>query len=155
MSRFLLNFFSGSFFVKGLKYCIEIPIVAAARQSVTIILREYTNKCGQWNSDAKVSVGIMWVYCSYIRTYLFIYSFCDKVNTSGGLFEKTPKTQIIYIYVYCDSQTGCFVVSHLFSEARPMRCIKPRLKLVWLYVSRISYPTPIVILSTSDWMFYL
>ena len=48
------------------------------------------------------------------------------------------------------SSTDCFVVSQLFSVARPARCFKPRSKRGWLYVSRMSYPRFIVILSVSE-----
>ena len=45
---------------------------------------------------------------------------------------------VIYIYIY-NPQTGCFVVSQLFSGARHVKCFKLGSKPGLLYVSRISY----------------
>ena len=59
----------------------------------------------------------------------------------------------IYIYIYCHSQTDCFVVSAFFGVSRLARCFKQRSKPGWFYVSCISYPRAIDIPSVSEGIF--
>ena len=44
----------------------------------------------------------------------------------------------IYIYIYCHPQTGCFVLSELFSVIRHVGRSKPGSKPIYLYV-RLSF----------------
>ena len=63
-------------------------------------------------------------------------------------------SHFIYIYIYCHPRTDYFVVSLLFSVDRHVSCFKLSSKPGWLYISRISYPTPIVNLKVSKGYFY-
>ena len=58
----------------------------------------------------------------------------------------------LYIYIY-NPQTDCFVVSQFFSMTRHTTCFKLGLKPGWLYISQISYPRAIIILSISEGIF--
>ena len=61
----------------------------------------------------------------------------------------------IYIYIYCNRQTDCFVISQLFSVATTTRCFKQGSKPSWLYVHQTSYPRAIIILCINEEIFYV
>ena len=69
------------------------------------------------------------IYLQYIYTYIYIY---------------------IYIYIYCHPWMNCFVVSKIFKVAKHTRCFKLGLKPRWFYVTWISYPRAIIILSVME-----
>ena len=81
-------------------------------------------------------------------------SYCQPLWKNHLIYWMTHHIYIyIYIYIYCLPQTDRFVGSRLFSVAWHARCFKLRSKH-WLYVSQISYPRDIVILSVSKGIFY-
>ena len=59
------------------------------------------------------------------------------------------------IYIYCHSQTNCFIESQHFSVARYVRCFKLGSKTGWIYVSRMSYPKAIVPLDVNPGILHL
>ena len=62
-----------------------------------------------------------------------------KNNVTSKLFTYKYNIYIyIYIYIYSHPQTDCFILSELFSVARPAGRSKPGLKPVQLYV-RLSF----------------
>ena len=45
-----------------------------------------------------------------------------------------PNTIYIYIYIYCQPETDCFVASQFFSVSRHVGCLKPGSKPTNVYV---------------------
>ena len=82
-------------------------------------------------------------------TFQYIWQLTNFPHSSA------QPNKYIYIYIYCHPQTDCFIVSQLFSVARPTRCFKLRSKPWWIYVSRTSCSISIVILRVSEGILYI
>ena len=71
----------------------------------------------------------------YMCIYVYI-SVCANIYVYIGTYICTYELMYVYmenIYIYCHPQTDCFVLSELFSVARPAGRSKPGSKPVQLY----------------------
>ena len=86
-----------------------------------------------------------------LRHSLFHLLNCVPKKMSSVSFIKViNKVFIEIIYIYCHSQTDCFVLSELFSEARQARFPKLGLKPGWLIRQSKILPLSHVETSTSE-----
>ena len=57
--------------------------------------------------------------CFFLLIYLFQYEYDKYITFLSSCFNHVSmKTSYLYLYIYCHPQTGCFVLSELFSVAR-------------------------------------
>ena len=91
----------------------------------------------------------------YIYIYIYIFGVCMCVCVCVCMCVCVFVSVYVWVClcIYILSSTDCFIVSQLFSVARPARCFRLGLKPGWHYVCRISYPKAIVLFSVTEGIF--
>ena len=105
----------------------------------------YFSSSGQYILLVKLSCFVRWEVCNRTSTVLL-----GAASRSCSIAKNFLHIPCVWIYIFFNPQTDCFVVSHLFSVLRHKWCFQQGSKL---YISQISYLRAIVIFSVSEGIF--